>query len=761
MTACRRQLLALLAAAWAMTTVGAANAGAFHMAHLFEVGMQQMSTSRHQYGLNPLHPNGRSPSGRLYPDPRQSAELTPWGDSGWLWQLGTELGAVHRSGTANAAGFREYADRDNGLLLNRIALIAKHPTTNRYLELDGGAVGRDDGHMSVAAGRHGRYRVEGYFKGTPHVFATNARVVWSGAGTGELRLPAGLPPGGTTADLLSQALSGTRQSRLALQRDEFGLGLTVTPRAGWVLSGQVATESRDGTRAFGGAFAFPGSGQFMETVEPIDYRTTTVGLALSYSGREQQLNVAYTGSYFRNAIPSLTWDNAGLGGFSDVLQRGRFALAPDNDYHRAKLDYGRALPWWRGRLTATVSGARHRQNDALLPPTVNTGTLDGFTPVDLDLWNVTGALAQSRADATLEQSLVRSQLTLSPTRRLRLGATLRLRREDNDTEYTAFNPLTGQFGYLALDGGLAGVPRRSGIFRPGESGNRVRFRSVPFATDTDRLELVGDYRVSSRYRLRAKVHHERKAFAFREREEIEDDGVRLQLSRGGVGSVRVGYEYLSRGGDRYEFNPYEPFFSSSLPGYVPAFEDGDTPHTLANLRKPDLADQDRHQLDARAILVLGDSMDLTLNGRWHRSDYDADFGLRDSSRLQVGADWSWKSSRHSHWSAYVHHHRDRRTTANINDTGGNVGVSAPDPFAGGVNYPLSNVWQQIGRESTYSAGVTWSRAFGDVELELAYNYGNSDADFDLSVAGPVPSCWASISMTLEYSSCARRSDTTT
>lgn len=687
----------------------------------------------HPYGLNPLHPNTRSPSGVLYPAPRQTDEAQPWGTSGWLWRFSAQAGSLWHTASTDSARFEEYADQANGLALNRLNFRLEGPDRRTFVRVDAGAVARDDAHLRIAAGRYGALRVQAHYNQIPHVFDNNARVLWNGSGSGDLTLPAGLNAGTSSLDAVAAAFQAIPQTQLRLSRDQLGFSLALQPNRRWNLGASLRTESRDGRRAFGGTFGFPGNGQFMELVEPIDYRTTDVSLSVGHVAATAQWNLSLTGSYFRNTATALIWENPGLRGPGTPPQ-GRIALAPDNDYHHLKIEYAQALPWWRSRLTASAALSDFRQNDHLLPPTIRDQ--QSGSDIDFALWNETSALSRTRADAARQARLFRTQLTLNPGRKLRLSGKLRVRSEDNDTEYTAFNPLTGEFGYIALDGGIARVPNRSGIFQPGVPGSRFRIASIPFATDQRSAEVSASYRINRRYRLGANVGRDRREYQFREREQIDDDRIGVQLSRGGIGSLRVAVEHLRRSGDAYRFNPYEAFYSSSLPGYVTAFTDGDTPHTLADLRKSDLADQRRNTASLKSLWVLTDTQDLSINGSVRDEEYDAAFGLRDARIARFGVDWSWAPALHHRWSAYAHYQRERRSVRNINDAGGNAGSVSPDPFAGGAGFPLDAAWTQDVRERSLAAGVSFSKLIGKVELEVGYDYTDHDSEFTNELAGP-------------------------
>jgi hypothetical protein len=222
--------------------------------------------------------------------------------------------------------------------------------------------------------------------------------------------------------------------------------------------------------------------------------------------------------------------------------------------------------------------------------------------------------------------------------KLRLSAELRYQDEENKTEYTAVNPLTGEYGYPALDGGLgAAIPPRSGIFDPAQPGSRVRFRNVPFEKDTLSLGAEVDYRLSRGTKLIGSYHREEARHRYRERRRMEEDRFGLQLThrRMGWGTVRLSYQYADRRGDEYNSNPYEPFFTSSLPEFTEPFPDGRLPHTLSALRKFDLASRAAQSLDAKINIIIGDRMDLMLSGRYEQEDFAAEFGLQDSETIKA------------------------------------------------------------------------------------------------------------------------------
>ena len=171
------------------------------------------------------------------------------------------------------------------------------------------------------------------------------------------------------------------------------------------------------------------------------------------------------------------------------------------------------LPW-QGRLNTTVSWSRMRQDDDLLAPTVNSGSvgISGLNEVDLDQWNQPAALPRSKADAEVDTLLVNARLRLRPWSALRLGADFRYYDQDNRTRYTAFNPSavdpstgkSGQIGYIAEDGAHNVLTPFSRVFVPNVGNDDFRYRSSPHDYWKLHAQLSADYRVLRRTTLGAR-----------------------------------------------------------------------------------------------------------------------------------------------------------------------------------------------------------------------------------------------------------------
>jgi hypothetical protein len=489
----------------------------------------------------------------------------------------------------------------------------------------------------------------------------------------------------------------------------------------------------------------------VETTQPVDDLTHDFSAGLELDGKWVIGRLAYGGSLYRNDEQSLTWDNPfrvgpAMRGATNV-ERGRFALAPDNDWHNAKGEVALELPL-DGRLAATLSWSRMRQDAELLPPTVNSGVVGapptvnsgvvgaGSNAVNLGLWNTRAALGEGSADAAVGTWLANADLRVRPWRPLRLGARFRYFRRKNHTDYTAFNPSTGQIGYIAEDGALeVGTPLFSRVFRPGQPSDDWRYRSTPYGYDQIRAEAQADWELRERTTLGLAYAWEELGHDHRERDRTREQRVRAELSSRQLpwATARFSYEYATRGGSSYRPDPYRSFYVSSLRDFRPL--PGPPPFTLAQLRKSDLADRSQHLARLQLNLLVREDTSLFLAGSYVDDRYDADYGLEFVRLGSASLEWSVQPS--PAWDAYLFggFEAGRRRLANINDV---FPTSSSDPNAGGPVFPLANAWTLETTETggNAGAGFRW-RLLDRLTLESAYSFllTRQRLDYDFASAG--------------------------
>lgn len=646
----------------------------------------------------------RTPSGLLYESPYETRPLIPLADN-WNYRFSTELGAVALQHSEQAATFRNYRDFRGGAVLNYLDFGMEQTGTARYLDVTVGAVGRDDQYYRATIGQYGDFKTNIYFSQIPKMFTDQARTVFQGAGSGNLTLPAGLVPGHNTPAQIAAALQSATPFDVGFTRKKAGLDIDATPGSYLRLYARYTQDQKNGTRPSGGAASFPGV-PTVETIEPIDYKTHNVLAGMQWAGDALQANLGYTGSFFRNAIDTLTWDNPLTVSAvnSAALRRGRMDLYPDNAFNNLKLDVSAALPM-RGRLSGGLSLSRSTQDDNLIAPTVNSGTLSGAPPVNLANWNTTGALSRTSAGARIDTWLTHLSASFSPLQDLSLQVKFRRYEEKNKTQYTAFNPLTGQFGYLGLDGGVNNIV---------PAASTAQIRSIPFEQRKDNYGVEGDYRLLRRTSFTFGYERENIQDPYREYRETGEDRFRAALNNRDIprATVRLSYEHAKRTGDNYNSDPNQLFFSGSALSNAPA--------TLAQLRTYDVADRRQQIVNARVNFVVATDMDLAVSGKYLNNDYGAEYGRLGEQTRAINLEWNWQASPKA--SAYAHYGFERTLNrmAQINDSP--AGLATGDPNAGGAVYPLTNRWDEESRDDAHILGLGFRYAFARATLESGYTY---------------------------------------
>jgi hypothetical protein len=747
----------------------------------------------------------RTPSGFLYGYAFEPPVYLPFG-ADWNVRFTAEAGALHLDHPVSSAQFNQRRDWSNGFLLNSFNLGLENDKSGRFLEVAGGGIARDDQFLQAKYGRYGDYRVRLYYSEMAQPFGGNAQTFYDGAGSGKLSLRPGfgLVPGGTGVSAAGKAADALNMQR-ALQGIDLGL---TRKKAGMEVESSIddttsvllrySQERREGTRPFAGTMGFVfamtpagggasnvAGGSAVETIEPVDYRTHDLLASLRWARQTVQANMTYTGSFFRNDIDTLTWENPySSANGAGILKYGRTDLAPNNDFHNFKLDLAASALPMRGQVNGSLSVGRMTQNDRYSAPIVNSGNLastpisSSSTPLanptpftsqgvasaspvlNADLWNTTDALSQKSANARIDTWQGTLGGAIQPSDDLTLRAKLRRYAEDNKTKYIAYNPLTGQYGYVALDGGLwVNSKGYSGIYSDTTgtistpSGNidvlrsvfPIRYRSIPFEYTKDNFNLDGEYRLARRTLLSLGAEREEYTRAHRERDRTWENRYRLALNNRDLdwATVRVSYEYGDRTGSTYNPDPYEEFIMSPA-APLASTQGGNSgnlmavpPHTLAELRKFDLSDRIQRVVNARVNFLVRSDMDLMLSGKLLDNSYDADYGRSLERTTSLNADWSWSLSPRTGTYAHYSVQRSRQHQANINDAAsGPYNLGNQDDDAGSANYPLANAWTQLSNDNSRSLGLGARHGIGLVTFETNFTMVHSRNSNSYTYATP-------------------------
>lgn len=273
-----------------------------------------------------------------------------------------------------------------------------------------------------------------YREESPGVFRLDD-AVQSGLEGGRLRL----------SDLVGSAVAFDMRSRRHVAAFDFAY----RPTQAWDVKVSLKQTDRAGTQPFMGGFAF---NNVVEVSSPIDTRTRDLRADAEWATARGMVRVGYDGSWFTNDVPTLVWDNplkltdaVSATGYVDgrAGSQGRAALWPNSTDHGVSTAASVRLPG-KSRLTGNVRVGALRQDDELLPATINSAA----SPI---------SLPRQTADTQARTLAMNYSFTSRPAKPVWLSARYRYYDFDNRTpEFTV--P-----AFLVMDQSLHGAVTTSHV----------------------------------------------------------------------------------------------------------------------------------------------------------------------------------------------------------------------------------------------------------------------------------------------------------
>jgi hypothetical protein len=516
--------------------------------------------------------------------------------------------------------------------------------------------------------------------------------------------------------VIQNYLASVPESELSLVRKKAGARMDMTLTDNWKGYASYARELRTGARPF----AMNEGNISTEIAEPIDYATHEFLAGLQYADKLTQANVRASMSMFRNNISTLNVQfpllNSPLP--FGAAQSATYDLYPDNTAFNLKGEFARSLPdFYRGRLTAAVSWGSSRQDDDLLAPisaaqnaqlaaagvttfggtSTNVGFAAGSSLVAN--WNTTAALSQLTAKQRIDTAMMDLGLGIRPTDDLSMKASFRFLDTANKGGYTAYNPLTGQFGRGFADGNNANMDVIVGL-QPGTTpgtagscyippgfvanaltakctfglagvvanGSNAPVYGQARSTRQTNYGITADYDLTRTSSFNASLEREEFSRNFRERDQTWENKVKLGYVNRALGdtTLRTTLEADSKRGGFYNFRTFEDL-GTGLPGLDPATQiartgtqgylafspAGGAVANNANLfnrysyyfRKYDQADRDQKIFNARLNILASEDLDVGAVVQLKDIKYpDTFYGLEKDSQNSLTLDLNYQPS---------------------------------------------------------------------------------------------------------------------
>jgi hypothetical protein len=240
--------------------------------------------------------------------------------------------------------------------------------------------------------------------------------------------------------------------------------------------------------------------------------------------------------------------------------------------------------------------------------------------------------------------------------------------------------------------------------------------------------VSGRTTISGRYR-REEIDRDE-----RERDETREDQARVSVTSRDISwaTLRASYEYRDRDGSSYDSFPNRGDYVSSLDGFIP-FLGVLPPNTLADLRKYELADRERHEARVSANLLTSEVFDLSIAGRFVDEDFGAAYGLEEVRRENINLDLNYQPSPAAQAYLFSHFELRDRKQSSIND----AFAFSSDPNAGGPIFPFRNSWALDTNEISWGVGTgVRIDLFDRAIVDLNYLFISTEEDYHFSIASP-------------------------
>lgn len=568
-------------------------------------------------------------------------------------------GTTFGSGS-DQARFERYRDLRNGPTVDLLRYV--NNTEVRGFTVRAEHVGYRDQRYRASYNNYGKLKVSVDFNQIPLFYSRNTATLFTADAPGVLRIDDAIQSGienKTTTPAAAVGLARTFDLRDSRKMLTALMTYSVTPRLDWHLS--LKNTTKTGSQPWAGTFGF---GDAVELAVPLDTRTTDVGTALEWSNGHGMARLGYDGSFFRNNIPTLVWDNPLRVTDSPTAgpSQGRMALWPNSNMNAASATGALTLPG-HSRATAYVSLGSWTQNDPLIPFTVNAA----LPAIALD---------RTAADVEARVTAMTYAFTSKPSAPLWFSARYRSYDYDNRT------PLFHVTNTVAYDTSVAAFDEG------GTTAYSIRRRTF----DAD-----GSVTPSRFVALRAGYTHEQIRQTFRSFDTTNEDTVRLSADASGLGwlVVRAVYEHARRVGSGFDEQALDDIGEQ------------------VSLRQFDISDRTANRFSG--IVQVTPWSALSLNGTASIGSEDrpgAAFGLRsnDNHVYSIGADYVPREAV-SLGVNYVHERFDALQASRQ----ANPGPQFDDP---------TRDWTTDGADTarTISASMDLLKLGRKADVRLAYDY---------------------------------------
>jgi MtrB/PioB family decaheme-associated outer membrane protein len=592
--------------------------------------------------------------------------------------LSGEAGVIARDTDVkgDAAKFEQYRDLSQRISGDLNVRYEKEDTG--FLQVDAVKIAQDDQYVHAAGSRYGKARIDVSYDKIPHRFATGALTLYSGIGSDTLTLddtiqatleatPFPDVANQLNAFLNTSAVSGTPQFLRKQGKVDFDL-IALDP---FNFRVELKRLKRDGTRPFAGSFGLNNNEGMEELLKPVDDETRELRFVAEYAEKPLLLNLTYYLSLYNNDAATLTWDNPlrltdAVGGPS----RGLIDLPPDNEYHNISLSGSLLDLPLSTTLSAVIAWGLMKQDDPLVPYTINTAIVQPPLPAE-------------KVDAEVNTSFLDFALTSRPMDFMHAKGRFRYFEYDNNTPQIEFPD-----GYVVTDSFIDPDP--------------VKNLPVSYKKTTATADLGFDLSRKNRLTLGYTYYQTR-----RQNREVakQVDNIYLGAIDSSLFSwldLRLSYERTDRDIDGYDYK-------------VPLAGGGaNTQEPL--LRKYTEADMVRDRLQFLSTVYPINPLALSGSFIYGKDDFeDSPFGLLEDTHYAASLDFDYSIAERANLRAFYTYEKYQALQRN----NGLVGSNTSEWFAESKDVL-----------NTFGGGIKFALIPNRLDFDLSYSYSKVDGNIN-------------------------------
>jgi MtrB/PioB family decaheme-associated outer membrane protein len=596
--------------------------------------------------------------------------------------LSGEAGVIGRDTDVkgDAAKFEQYRDLSQPVSGDLNVRYDEEDTG--FLQFDASKIAQDDQYLHAAGSRYGKARIDVSYDKIPHRFATGAQTLYSGIGSDTLTLDDKLQgtleatPFPEVANQLNAFLSaGAVSGDPQFLRKQGKVDLDLVALDPFNFRVELKRLKRNGTRPYAGSFGLNNNEGMEELLRPVDDETRELRFVAEYAEKPLLLNLTYYLSLYTNNADTLTWDNPlrltdAVGGPS----RGLIDLPPDNEYHNISLSGSLLDLPLDTTISAVVAWGLMKQDDPLVPYTINTAIAQPPLPA-------------GNVDAEVNTSLLDFAITSRLLEFMRAKGKFRYFEYDNDTAQIEFPN-----GYVVSDTFLDPDP--------------VKNLPISYKKTTAGADLGFDLSRHNRLTLGYTFYETR-----RENREVAKQ--KDNIFRGAIDSsllswldLRLSYERTDRDIDGYNYT-------------VPLAGGGaDTQEPL--LRKYTEADMVRDRLQFLSTVYPMEALALSGSFIYGEDDFeDSPFGLQEDTHYAASLDFDYRITERGNLHAFYSYEKYQALQRNNGLVGSNV-----------------SEWFAESEDKIHTVGAGIDVSLIPKRLDLSVSYSLSDVDGDIHFFTP-------------------------